>query len=150
VKKSATEDSWLTPKAMDLLDPTLQEGVIAILEDMAWWPHLKYAYVIGKDGLKLTYSIGQMGELVSEESYRPSLFYNLATTVEEYLANIDHPAPAHVTVELAGELLFVASTGELFLVASFESDVERGYMSMKLAKRIAHLCTLHRMRRKGL
>ena len=143
------EEGLLTPKARELLDSTWQESVEVVLEDMSTWPDLHYAYAVGRDGLKLTYSIGPNGELVSEGTYNPDLYYNLATTVEEYLTGIGHPAPAHVTVELEKELLFVASCGELFLVASFGKDVERGYMSMKLAKRVAHLRNLYRSQRKG-
>lgn len=137
--KLTAQEFWLTKEAQDVLSHAWQERLLVIIEDLAGWPHLNYAFAISKDCVQLTHPIGPGGDVVNEKAYSTDVFHHLAMTVEDYLVNIEHPAPAYVTIELEGELLFVASTGTVYLVASFEGIVERGYMSMKLKKRIAHL-----------
>ncbi|MFC2150400.1 hypothetical protein ACFLQV_02735 [Calditrichota bacterium] len=133
------DERWLTSEALDLMSHQWHERILVIMEDLSKWTHLRYAFAIGRDGIQLTHPIGPKGTILDEKAYSHEIFHHLALTVEEYLVNIEHPAPAYVTIELEHELLFVASTGAVYLVASFEDVVERGYMSMKLKKRIAHL-----------
>ena len=108
-------------------------------------PHIRYAYAIGQSGSRLTNAIGPDGELIKDEDSNPQMFYHLTKIVEEYLENINQPAPAHVTVELEDEMLFVGSTGALILVASFDGSAARGFVGMKLTKRISHLRGIYKM-----
>ncbi len=149
MSKKSAQETWLTPEAMDILSHVWQERIALIIEDLADWPHMNYAFAINNDGVKLTYKIGPGGTVVNEDAYPTEVFHHLANTVEEYLMNIEHPADAQVTIELENELLFVASTGEIYLVASFKGIVERGYLGMKLKKRIAHLKSLSAQQQKG-
>lgn len=136
------DSSWLTDEAKRNLNSAWQERVLLVLKDMSNWPQLRYALAVGLDGSKLTGVIGPDGKEAQVKTYPPLLLFYMAGTVEEYLADIDHSAPAHVTIELEDEVLFIGSTGEFYLVASLDADVHRGYMSMKLSKRIKHLRSL--------
>jgi hypothetical protein len=136
-KKSS--DTWLTKEAFELLDEFWCERVINILQDLSELPHLRYAYAVSLGGTRLSAAIGPGAKPLKDDPTGPEAFHHLAEVVEEYLERIGQPAPAHVTVELADEMLFVGSTGKLILVASFDGQAARGYVGMKLAKRISHM-----------
>ena len=138
-KRKRIDESWLTQEAKESLNPALQERILVILHDLSMWMDLKYAYLIGSDGAKLTQTIGTGGKLVDSATYPEEVFYNFIAVVEEYLTKIKLEPLTHITIELEDELLFIGATKELFLVAAFEGNVARGYMSMKLAKRVSHL-----------
>lgn len=142
-KKNAQRD-WLEPAAYEELDEFWQERLVNILEDLADLPHLRYAYAVGREGVRLSKNIGPGRRIVKGDNADPAKFFHLARITEDYLKRIDQEAPAHVTVELAEEMLFVGSTGALILVASFEGNAARGYVGMKLAKRISHLRNIFR------
>lgn len=137
-------DAWFEEAAWDELDEFWRERVFNILQDLAELPHLKYAYAVGEGGSRLTKMIGPDSEIIDNEESDPIMYYHLAKTVEEYLDHIEQPAAAHVTIELEDEMLFVGSTGALILVASFDGDAARGYVGMKLTKRISHLRNIFR------
>lgn len=144
-KRKRFDESWLTQVARDNLKQALQDSVLVILQDLSMWMNLKYAYIISRDGLKLTETIGPEGELGESETYSPDVFFNLAKIMGEYLTGFENETLTHVTVELEDELLFIGATEELFLIASFEGHVARGYMSMKLDKRVSHLKNMLRL-----
>lgn len=138
----------MTPEAKETLNPALQERVLVILHDLSMWLDLKYAYIIGSDGTKLTKTIGSGGKLMeTATTYPEEVFYNFIAVVEEYLIKIKLEPLTHITIELENELLFVGATKEMFLVAAFEGHVARGYMSMKLAKRVSHLKRILQMQK---
>ena len=139
LRKKRQPLDWLTSNASDELDEFWQERVVNILGDLSVLPHLRYAYAVGLKGGRLTEIIGPGGEIVTDLRSDPAVYFHLAQIVENYLTLIDQPAAAHVTVELADEMLFVGSTGALILVASFDGNAARGFVGMKLAKRISHL-----------
>ncbi len=149
MKSQIPDESWLTQDAIESLDQVWRDRVIVILQDLANLPHLRYAYVIAKSsGMRLTKMVGP--DSGNDEKYNKyMMFFHLARIVEEYMVHLERPAPAHVQLELEDEMLFVGSAGELVLVAAFDGNVARGYMSMKLTKRISHLRTLFRTREKG-
>jgi len=144
VTRIKLDTSWLTDEAMKTLEPEWRYRVLLILQDISGWSHLNYAYGIGLDGSRLTHIIGPNAERIEKVTYPTETFYFLAGIVEEFLANIEYPAPAQVTIELEDEILYLASCGELYLVASFYSSIPMGYMVMKLTKRISHLRNLWR------
>ncbi len=139
----------LTAIAPEVIDEVWQTRVVVLLDDLAELPHLCYAYVVGKEGRKLTETIGPGGKIIKDHQSDSHVFANLANYVEEYLESIEHPYPAHVLIEMEDELLFVGSTGKVILVASFDSEAPRGFMAMKLTKRISHLRKLFRTMEKG-
>ncbi len=136
--------NYLKPIALELIDDVWQNRVVVLLEDLTGLPHLQYAYVISKKGEKLTETIASGNKITKEHESDAKQFADLAGIVEEYLDNLEHPFPAHVLIEMEDELLFVGSTGEVILVASFDGNAPRGYMSMKLSKRVNHLRKLFR------
>jgi len=148
MKKKSLIDLWLTPGGWDLLDEFWRERVVNILQDLSDLPHMKYAYAVGQNGVKLTHTIGPGRRDITDEGSNPLMFYHLARIVEDYLQNIYHGAPAHVTVELEDEMIFVGSTGTLILVATFDGRASRGFVGMKLTKRISHLRGLFRASQK--
>lgn len=136
------DNSWLTEGARYTLDKEWQHRILLVLGDMITWPQLKYAYAIADNGQKLTHAIGPEAEKVDSSAHAPITFFFLATIIEEFLSNIDQKSPAQVTIELEHEILYIASCGELYVVASFYSDVPKGYMAMKLSKRVHNLRNL--------
>jgi len=144
MKKKSLIDLWLTPEGGETLDEFWSERVVNILQDLSDLPHLNYAYAIGADGVRLSRTIGPGRREVTNDDSDPRMFFNLARIVEEYLGRIDHPSPAHVTVELEDEMLFVGSTGALILIAAFDGRALRGFVGMKLTKRISHLRSMFR------
>ena len=147
--KKRLDESWLTEEAKRTLEPEWRYRVLLILQDIATWSQLNYAYGIGLDGARFTHTIGPGEARVNQGTYSTVTFFFLAGIVEEFLANIEYPAPAQVTIELEDEILYLASCGELYLVASFFSGVPKGYMVMKLTKRISHLRNLWRRENTG-
>lgn len=147
--KKKLDKSWLTEEALELLDENWRYRLLLILQDIPSWPQLKYAYAISLKGTRLSYPIGPDFVRIDDNSYSPEIFFFLAGIIEDFLTNIDHPSPAQVTIELEHEILYIASCGELYLVASFYSGVPKGYMSMKLTKRINHLRHLWRKELSG-
>ena len=146
-KRKRIDESWLTQEAKETLNPALQDRILVILHDLSMWMDLNYAYLIGNDGTKLTQTIGTGGKLVEKATYPEEVFYNFIAVVEEYLTKIKLEPLTHITVELEDELLFVGATKEIFLVAAFKGHVARGYMSMKLAKRVSHLKRILQMQK---
>lgn len=142
--------NYLKPIALELINEVWQDRVVVLLEDLTGLPHLQYAYVISKGGEKLTETITSGNNKVNSHPSEAKQFADLARIVEEYLANLQHPYPAHVLIEMENELLFVGSTGEVILVASFDGNAPRGYMSMKLSKRVNHLRRLFRTMEMGM
>ncbi len=142
-------ENWLTQEGSEGLDQAWRDRVVVILQDLVNLPHLKFAYVISGEGVRLTKFLGQGGEELESMEHDHKAYFHLADVVEEYLKNLGIDAPAHVTVEMEEDMLFVGSAGQLILVAAFEGNVARGYMSMKLTKRISHLRTLFRTRERG-
>ena len=145
MSKKKPDEAWLTDEAREGLYPEWQHRLLSILQDMATWSQLKYAYAIGKDGVRYTHSIGPGGIRVKDETYSSSTFFALSGIIEDFLSSIEYPTSAQVTIELEDEILTIASCGELYMVASFYSGVPKGYMTMKLAKRISHLRVIWRM-----
>jgi len=142
--KNNLNRSWLTESALETLDKEWQHRILLVLEDMITWPQLKYAYAIADSGHKLTQTIGPKAEEVDSGAHAPKTFFFLAAIIEEFLNNINHKSPAQVIIELEHEILYIASCGEMYVVASFLSGVPKGYMAMKLAKRVYHLRNLWR------
>ena len=141
----------MTPDAKEMLNPALQERVLVILHDLSMWLDLKYAYIIGSEGTKYTKTVGTGGKLITTETtYPEEVFYNFIAVVEEYLTKIKLEPLTHITIELENELLFVGATKEMFLVAAFQGHVARGYMSMKLAKRVSHLKRILQMQKQRI
>ncbi|MDP8228968.1 MAG: hypothetical protein P9M15_05895 [Candidatus Electryoneaceae bacterium] len=135
---------WLTKLAMEELGEVWQDRVVVLLRDLSQLPHLRYAYIVSKDGNKLTETIGPGEKIVEGNDLNPKMFSDLARYIEEYFINIEHPAPAQLISEFGDDLLFIGSTGEVILVAFFDGEAPRGYMSMKLSKRMMHLRKLYR------
>ncbi|MDP8208106.1 MAG: hypothetical protein P9L92_15685 [Candidatus Electryonea clarkiae] len=144
MKEPDLNEKWLMDVAFDALDEDNRRRVMIIMKDLVTLPHLRYTYVINKDGRRLTRPVGQNGEILSEETMLHEEFFYLVRITEEYLKNLGNKAPAHVTVEMEDETLFVGSAGPLILVAAFDGSIARGYMSMKLTKRISSLRKLFR------
>lgn len=137
--KKKLDSKWLTEEARSSLGYDWQDRILLVLQDMASWPQLKYAYAIGANGSKLTHSIGPKARRIDSGAQTPITFFFLAAIVEEFLANIDYPSPAQVTIELEHEVLYIASCGEMYMVGCFYSGVPKGYMAMKLTKRVSNL-----------
>lgn len=142
--KKTLDVKWLTESAQSSLDKEWQLRILLVLEDMITWPQLKYTYAIAENGQKLTQTIGPKAEKVDSGAHSPITFFFLAAIIEEFLGNIGRSSPAQVTIELEQEILYIASCGGLYMVASFYSGVPKGYMAMKLAKRVNHLRSLWR------
>jgi len=149
VVKIKLDESWLSDEAKQKLEPEWRYRILLILQDISTWSQLNYAYGIGQDGSRLTHSIGPNAKRVDKGAYSTDTFFFLAGIVEEFLTNIEYPAPAQVIIELKDEILYLASCGELYLVASFYSGIPKGYMVMKLTKRISHLRNLWRRESSG-
>lgn len=143
--KFSLDSGWLTEGARDTLDEEWQLRILLVLEDMITWPQLKYAYAIAENGHKLTQTIGPKAEKVDSSAHAPITFFFLAAIIEEFLGNVGSKSAAQVIIELEHEILYIASCGELYMVASFYSGVPKGYMAMKLAKRVNHLRNIWRM-----
>jgi len=137
--KNSLDITSLTEEGKSSLDSDWQKRILLVLEDMSTWSKMKYAYAIGADGSKLTHAIGPNAKRVDSGVQSSITFYFLAAIVEEFLTNIQRPAPPQVTIELEREILYIASCGELYIVACFSSGVPKGYMAMKLSKRVSRL-----------
>lgn len=138
------ETPWLTEEAHSELDESNLNRLEVILKDLVTMPHLRYTYVISRNGVQLTSALGPMGKRMPDSLLHHNEYFHLATITENYLENLEHPAPAHVTIDMEDEMLFVGSAGPLILVAGLDGNAVRGYMSMKLTKRISHLRRLFR------
>ena len=134
---------WLTAFAMEEIGDVWRDRIVVLLSDLSHLPYLRYAYVVSKNGIKLTETIGAGGKIVEGNALNPKIFSDLAKIIEEYLVSIEHPSPAHLLTELGDELLFIGSAGEIILVAFFDGDAPRGYVSMKLSKRMMHFRKLY-------
>lgn len=139
------DSRWLTESAQSSLDKEWQQRILFVLEDMITWPQLKYAYAIAENGQTLTKTVGPKAEKVDSGAHSSITFFFLAAIIEEFLGNIGRSSPAQVTIELESEILYIASCGGLYMVASFSSGVPKGYMAMKLAKRVNHLRNLWKL-----
>ncbi|MFC2170586.1 hypothetical protein ACFLQJ_01255 [Calditrichota bacterium] len=144
MKEPNLDEKWLMEVAFDALDEDNRKRVLIIMRDLVTLPHLRYTYVINKDGRRLTRPVGREGKILDDTTLMHEGFFYLARITEEYLKNLGQKAPAHVTVEMEEEMLFVGSAGPLILVAAFDGTIARGYMSMKLTKRISSLRKLFR------
>jgi len=143
---STTTDSatWLTDQAQEELGHDNQVRLAMILQDLVTLPYLRYTYVLDRSGgVCLSHPIGPNGKVVAAK-HRPDAFLHLVNITELYLVEIEQNAPAHVTVDTRDEMLFIASAGPWVLVAAFEGQATRGYLSMKLTKRISHLRSMFR------
>ena len=137
--KRKRDESWLTSEAKQAFKPEWQDRVLKILQDISTLPHLKFTCVIGKDGSRFTRSVSPNASHAIDESYSTLSYSKFANIIDEYVNNLGYSSSSQVTIELEDEILVIAPCGELYLIASFFHGIPRGYMSMKLTKRISHM-----------
>jgi len=142
--KKNLEEPVLTKAARKSLDLRWQNRLKVILQDLATWSQLKYTYAISTEGERLSDPIGPDADRIDNDDYRTLDFFSLSGIINEFLINIESPGPSQVTVELANEILYIASCEKLYLIAAFYRGIPSGYMSMKLYKRIRSLRSLMR------
>ncbi len=70
---------------------------------------MKLSIAVSQNGKQLTNPIAEAGVITDPNLENPMTFFHLARITENYLENLGKGAPAHVTVEMEDEMLFIGS-----------------------------------------
>jgi hypothetical protein len=144
------DENWLTGNAWERIDPVWRDRMLIILEDLAGLGGLRYAFLLLADGKRLSKLIGPGGPVTRPEGMLPAgRFSELAAGVRETWEALKLETPTHILEDFEGQLVFTGMVADFVLVASFEPGVSRGAVVMRLTKRIRHLRTLEKSRKRG-